>query len=267
MSARHPDKVMLDSWGAFDTAIKLSTQALAGKKPARFKNLSQLVHENFFKFDKDWRSYKADTIQKVAKTEEAFNEEKEDETSGESVASFPHNDSWADLQMTRYSDILERLEEGLGAAQESKEEKKVYGDVDILVVILKAEFAALERDIERLQTDVEQLEDCTIPVLTKSIYDVQIQNLTSRMNEGLMEKINDIVVCGEDPSDPFYQKQSLLTKLESFINAQHEVLSSCSSLLFKKVKLDFSTVEAKPDLHSSQITSDQTSKPREQVYL
>ena len=73
MSVRHPEKAMLDSWGAFDTAIKLSTLALIGKKTARYKNLSQLVHENFFKFDKDWRVFKADTIQKVTKTEEGFN--------------------------------------------------------------------------------------------------------------------------------------------------------------------------------------------------
>ena len=267
MSVRHPEKAMLDSWGAFDTAIKLSTLALIGKKTARYKNLSQLVHENFFKFDKDWRVFKADTIQKVTKTEEGFNEVKVDIETGDSVPSFPQNDSWAEHQMTRYSDTLERLEEGLGAVQESKEEKKVHGNVDLLVVIVKAEFTALEKDIERLRTDVEGLEDYTIPVLTKSIYDVQIQNLTSRMTEGLMEKINDIVVCGEDPSDSVYKKQSLLTKLESFINGQQDILSSCSSLLFKKVKLDFTVVETKPDLHNSQLAPNPFSKPREQVYL
>ena len=103
--------------------------------------------------------------------------------------------------------------------------------------------------------------------LPESIYDVQIQNLTSRMTEGLMEKINDIVVCGEDPSDSVYKKQSLLTKLESFINGQQEILSSCSSLLYKKVKLDFTAVETKPDLHNSQLAPNQSSKPREQVFL
>ena len=76
MSNRHPDKVMMDSWGAFDTAIQLSNQALADGKAARFKNLSELVHETFFKFNRDWRNYKADTIKKTAKTEEAFNEER-----------------------------------------------------------------------------------------------------------------------------------------------------------------------------------------------
>ena len=53
MSNRHPDKVMLDSWGAFDTAIKLSNKAIEGGKVSRFKNLSELVNKNYFKFDKE----------------------------------------------------------------------------------------------------------------------------------------------------------------------------------------------------------------------
>lgn len=71
MSNRHPDKVMIDSWGVFHTAIQLSNQALADGKVSRYKNLSEPVHENFFKFDRDWRNYKTDTIKKTAKTEEA----------------------------------------------------------------------------------------------------------------------------------------------------------------------------------------------------
>ena len=93
MSNRHPDKVMIDSWGVFDTAIQLSNQALADGKVSRYKNLSELVHENFFKFDRDWRNYKTDTIKKTAKTEEAFNEERLE--SEERVKEFPYNDSWS----------------------------------------------------------------------------------------------------------------------------------------------------------------------------
>ena len=90
--SRHPDKAMLDSWGSFDTSVKLSNQALSSVKTSRFKNLSQLVHENYFKFDRDWRTYKAETILKVCKTEDAFNEQKEDEETELSVPVFQHND-------------------------------------------------------------------------------------------------------------------------------------------------------------------------------
>jgi hypothetical protein len=103
--------VMLDSWGAFDTAVKLSEKALTEGKTSRFKNLRQLVHDNYFKFDKDWRNYKADTIQKTCETEVAFNEQKTDEDTGITVPVFYYNDSWADVQMTTYSDVIDKLEE------------------------------------------------------------------------------------------------------------------------------------------------------------
>ena len=46
-------KAMMDSWGAFDTSVKLSENALAASKAKKYHSLTQLVHENYFKFDKD----------------------------------------------------------------------------------------------------------------------------------------------------------------------------------------------------------------------
>ena len=108
MSFRYPDKVMLDSWGAFNEAIQLSNDAIEDGKVTKFKNLSELVHENYFKFNKDWRNYKADTIKKTAKTEEAFNAESLE--GGEMVKDFPYNDSWAKEQRKVYSDTMEKLQ-------------------------------------------------------------------------------------------------------------------------------------------------------------
>ena len=72
MSNRHPDKVMLDSWGAFDTAIKLSNKVIEEGKVNMFKYLSKLVTVNYFEFNKDWRNYKADIIKEIAKTEDRY---------------------------------------------------------------------------------------------------------------------------------------------------------------------------------------------------
>ena len=69
-SSRIQFEAMLDSWKAFDTAIKLSEQALATNEFKKYSILSQLVHENFFKFDKDYRNYKAETIEESGKLEE-----------------------------------------------------------------------------------------------------------------------------------------------------------------------------------------------------
>ena len=263
MSVRHPDKVMMDSWGAFDTAIRLSNQALTAGKTARYRNLSQLVHENFFKFDKDWRTFKADIIQKTCKTEEAFNEQKVDEESGDNVPVVFHNDSWAEVQMTRYSDILDKLQEGLSVVEQAAEDKSTLANVELLVVIVKAEFSALEIDIRRLSGDIQQLEDCSIPLFTKSIYDVQIQSYCSRMTEGLMEKANDILTSKEESTDPDYSKLNLTVKLETFIKSQQGKLGICSSDLIRKVKPEISAVEPKHKISSSHASH----QPREQVYL
>ena len=90
---------MMDIWGAFDTSVKLSEQALASNKTKKYKGLKQLVHENYFKFDKDFRNYKADIIEKQARTEANFNGSSIDEQTGESSVNYQHNDQWAAEQM------------------------------------------------------------------------------------------------------------------------------------------------------------------------
>ena len=72
-SSRIQCKSMLYSWKAFDTAIKLSEEALSANEFKKYSNLSQLVHKLFFKFDKDWRNYRADTIEETSTSEEIFN--------------------------------------------------------------------------------------------------------------------------------------------------------------------------------------------------
>ena len=270
MSVRHPEKAMLDSWGAFDTTIKLSNQALTAVKTARFKKLSDQLDENFFKFDRDWRTYKADTILKTCKTEEAFNEQKEDEGTEVSAPAFHHNDSWADNQMTRYSDILDKLQEGLEALQvQPVEEKPAQANVDLLVMVVKSELATLEGDIKRLEGDIQLLDDYSILLFTKSMYDAQIQNFFSRLTVGLLEKSNDILATSDESSDPQFSKQTLPAKLENFIQVQQAKLGECSSLLIRKVKPEVSTVESKPVLTNSTVSKSTKSdaKPREQVYL
>ena len=66
--ARLQYKAMMDSWGAFDTSVKLSEKALASNKTKKYEGLKQLVHKNYFKFDKDFRNYKSDIIEHYRKT-------------------------------------------------------------------------------------------------------------------------------------------------------------------------------------------------------
>ena len=105
--------VMLDSWNIFDASIELSVNALNANKAHTFTYLKQLVHKNFFEFDKEFRNYKAIIIEKAAPNEEMFNSSSVDELSGELISKYQHNDAWAGLQMNRYIEILEMLDDGL----------------------------------------------------------------------------------------------------------------------------------------------------------
>ena len=104
-------KDMLDSWKAFDGAIIASEKALSAKTVENYSNLSQLVHKNFFEFDKDYRNYKNDTIEQSVNSEKMFNEVLIDDQTEEVVPTFPYNDDWWESQMTRYSDIMEYIED------------------------------------------------------------------------------------------------------------------------------------------------------------
>ena len=264
MSNRHPDKVMMDSWGAFDTAIQLSNKALADGKAARFKNLSELVHETFFKFNRDWRNYKADTIKKTAKTEEAFYEERLE--GEEKVKEFPYNDSWSKEQMKVYSDTMEKLENG-DIQEKAVEATSEKADIELLVMCSKSELQNLETEISAAEATILNLEDSSISIFSKTLYDAQITELSSRLHDGLVVKTNKVLVAPVESSDSSYSKENVKSKLESFINTQQVKLGRCSSTLIQKVKSDLTTLELKhPVTPSSTIPGSQI-KPREQVQL
>merc|ERR1711888_59300 len=229
---RHPDRVMLDSWGAFDTAIQLSNITIEEGKVTKFKYLSKLVHENFFEFDKDWRNYKADTIEKTAKTKEAFNAESLE--GEERVKDFSYNDSWAEEQMEIYIDTMEKLEtvdiqgpKGAGAAVSDRL------DEELLVMCFKLVVQNLETEIGAVETSIYNLEDSSISMFSKTLYDTQIAELSSRLQEDLVIKTNKVLVAPEESSDSVYSKESVEIKLENFINTQQVKLSRCSSILIQ----------------------------------
>ena len=160
--ARLQYKAMMDSWGAFDTAVKLAENALASNKIKKFASLKQLVHENYFKFDKDFRNYKADVIEKQAKTEANFNGSSVEEQTGENIANYQYNDAWAVIQMGRYSDTTENLDDGLESTQSNVLNKYGQSSTTLLITVANAEFASLENLIKKLKDNIEGLADLSI---------------------------------------------------------------------------------------------------------
>ena len=137
-------KIMMDSWNEFDMSIKASENALCSNEVDQFANCKHLVHTNFFKFDKEFRRYKIDLIEKAAKSETFFNGSSTDWKSGEVVPTYKHNDAWAEIQMFRYSDTMEMLEDGLEANENTIEIKASQNIIDLSATIADNECKAIE---------------------------------------------------------------------------------------------------------------------------
>ena len=260
-------KAMIDSWGAFDTSVKLAETALSANKIKKYQNFTQLVHENYFKFDREYRTYKNDMIEKNAKTEDIFNGTSIDEQTGEEIVNYKYNDSWAALQMTRYSDTMEKLEDGLEASQSqiNVDNKSVSrGSVDLILAVADAEFTAIETKVKKLQNDISNFADGSLTLVSKSVYDAQIENMTHRLTVGLMEKVDAFMSSDTDETE---SKQTLLKRFQRFLVEQQEILDNCSSMLCVKVKTDDPSLESKFSMSGVSAHLPIVPQPREQVFL
>ena len=176
------------------------------------------------------------------------------------MPNFAYNDTWANQQMDRYSDIMEKLEDGIEADQVNVVSQSK--NVDLLVSLAKTEFTAIETAISKLNVEINNLPDSSISFLNKSIYDNKIELMTHRLTAGLLDKVNAVVECQTESLNADDSKVSFLTKFEVFVAAQQDVLDTCSALLISKVKKDDPalTPKAEPTTKSSEL-------PREQVFL
>ena len=153
---------MINSWTAFDTAVKLSEQALAFNQFKSYADLKQLLHKLFFQFDKDFRNYKAYIIEKTVKTEEIFNGLSLIDQSGQRVPTYVYNDSWALCQMTRYSDAMEYLEDEMEADQNYVEAQSNQDFYELLLTFANSEFNVIEKAINKLQNRIVELPDKSV---------------------------------------------------------------------------------------------------------
>ena len=236
-STRLQFKAMLHSWLAFDNSIKLAENALDAKIVEKFAYLKHLVHENFFAFDKEFRNYKAVVIENSAKKGDIINGTIVTKQSKEIGSNHQHNDVWAQIQMTRYTDTLENLEDGLEMKQNMGENKTSLDPIELLFTVADIEFKAIESKVKQLQCEISELTNGNGDILSvsKSVLYEQIETLTYGLKVSLTEKVNDVLDCGEGQIDV---KEDVLSKYEKFVVVQQDVLDNCSILLSSEVKTD-----------------------------
>ena len=139
MGTRNLDKELLKSQRNFSTTLKLCDEAVKGKKVTRYQGLLSSLKTTFTKLDEDFAIYKDDIIQKVCKTETAFNAvNQEDE---EEVPAYPNNDKWSEEQFNKYVQARDLLETALEiSAKESNLGQNKSEDTEMAVDDVKAEF-------------------------------------------------------------------------------------------------------------------------------
>ena len=110
MGSRNTEKNMLKQHGYFETCCVMIERALASAKtkPKKLKDLQVELKSYYYEFDAAFRVYKADVIGKDCTSAVEFNGKKEDGSD-----SFAYNDNWAKLQMDKFCEITEKIEDKL----------------------------------------------------------------------------------------------------------------------------------------------------------
>ena len=98
-----------------------------------------------------------------------------------------------------------------------------------------SEFNAIESNVKELQTKISELTNGFITLVSKSVFDEEIEMLSYRLTVDLTEKVNSVINCSEDQAD---DKERILFKFERFLILQQDILDSCSVLLNSKVRTD-----------------------------
>ena len=261
---RHPDKEMMKSWKHFDTSVKLCKQAHTANKVARFKNLLATLETTFYKFEEDFEFYKEDTIKKTCKTEDAFNASVSED--GVERAAFTNNDAWSDLQMTRYVDTRDLLQDILDDADSWSKVTQVTAkeSVDLLVEDFKSDCEIVETSITKLKDEIEGYSDQAMAISTVISYENIVMRMRTKIADDIRGKVSSKIALAEDAKDAEYTDDKIIAKFGAFSKQQNSDLDYCSMLLVRKAMAK-EEKEEKPSLSSG--STSRADKPREQVFL
>ena len=248
MGARNPEKELKKNFGNFDTCVDLVESALSSTK-TKIKKLNELkngLESLFYSFDETYRVYKADIIEKEAKTEDMFNEKDE-----HGAPNFPHNDVWKKEQFTRYVDKGELIEEKIEAmekADESTNEAKPLETmkevVEHVVTELEAEKTSLGQSIGAF---VDEVASCDLIAMATA-------EAMEKFSEKLKMRLEDLKLKSRKVDD------TLREEVNDFCNMQYSKIDSVLLSICKKIP------EPPPSSHHSSPSSNFTSG-KEQVHL
>ena len=137
--------------------------------------------------------------------------------------------------------MMEYLEDAVEDYQDSVGpiESKKQGNLDILVSLAKSEFSEIETSVKKLYDEIKLLSNSSISLQCKSVFDNRIELLTHRLTTGLLEKVSQVVGCYLESSNIEDSTVNLLTKFQTFVSTQQDIVDICTYLLTGHVEKDY----------------------------
>ena len=163
MGSRNPEKEMLKNHVAFETYMKLAEAAIKSTKSTvkKLLDLRTKLEESFLLFTQSFHFYKIDVITKECKTEVAFN------GAVEGAQTYPYNDSWSDVQMTKYIEKTESIEDEVKKKEKEEidqEIKPVTENTDYLAGELESDKNSLVQSVDSFANEVNNADKISLTV-------------------------------------------------------------------------------------------------------
>ena len=268
------EQEMLKLWGSFDTTVKLVVNAKQKAQTRRYKALIDTIDTAFFKFDEEFRLYKAEVIKKESNTDAAFNAIVTDQ--GVTKPVYYYNDNWYEVELKRYMDTKDLLQDELDLLEDAavSDQNSIAVDIEFAVQEIKMEFEQIEAAVTKLDKDIKEFEDSTMMISVAQGYKELIASYKHSIDTDLKEKVMAKLNIAKDSVDPDYSNANLRTKFMTFCKTNKESLDRNLIELVKKMMPEVVTplTENKVDHIIGDASSDRQNlamgrSPREQVYL
>ena len=263
---------MLKLWGSFDTTVKLVINAKQKGQTRRYKALIDTIDTAFFKFDEEFRLYKAELIKKECNTEAAFNAVVTDQ--GVNIPAYPYNDNWFEVELKRYMETKDLLLDELDSLEDTADQNSITVDIEFTVQEIKMEFEQIEAAVTKLDTDINKFEDSSMMISVAQGYKELIVSYKNSIDTDLKEKVMAKLSIPKDSVDPDYSNANLRSKFITFCKTNKESLDRNLIDLVKKMVPQVANplTENKVDPIIGDDSSDRQNlamghRPREQVYF
>ena len=260
------ERDMLESWRDLDTTFELCDRAITRKKISEVKRLISSLDTGWYKFNGNFKIYRADVIKKLAKSESEFNNTKLE--NGIEVPEYEYNDSWRKKQFELFGekrDALQDILDEINVDDQSKNDSVIV-DVHQASLEVKNEIDSIDVAINRIDTEINTVADGKMSAGLATEFKENMARLSSMINQDLKSLVHARLAM-PDLTVPELSNKSIKDIFNKKSLDWKNKLNELHLSLAKKTE-SIITPEPKPTLSSADGSeSHVTSRPRETVHL